>query len=317
MHRREFLAAWGAAIAAANDRLPANKNVKWALSLALWTHFKPGPVEAIFDVMKDTGFTGVRVIGNPQLAKIWNTTPAHIEKELSKRKLRAAAIAFSGPLHAPDQRKKVLDDAKSSLEILKGMGGKHMVLFSPGRLTKPGVDVKAAFQEFCDRANQIGELAGAMGMTVGLHNHLDQMVEQGKEVDRFLARTDPKLIGFSPDTAHLHLAGINVVDFLTKHKARLRSVFDYKDAKWTTPTADFIDDNGRVYKKDSRQARFLNSIYDLGDGEINFPACHELLKSIEYKGWLCVDLDTARQGPRRSYERCGAYIVNKLEPIYR
>jgi sugar phosphate isomerase/epimerase len=320
MRRRDLLAGWSAALSAASltaGPLPANKNVKWALSLALWMHFKPTPIESIFDIMKDTGFMGVRLIGNPQLAKNWNTTPAIFERELSKRKLRAAAIAFSGPLHVPDQRKKVLDDARASLEILKGMGGKHMVLFSPGRLTKPGVDVKAAFGEVCERANQIGELAGSMGMTVGLHNHLDQMVEQQREIDRLLNRTDAKLVGFSPDTAHLHLAGINVLDCLTKHKSRLRGVFDYKDARWTTPTADLVEDNGRVYKKDSRQARFLSSIYDLGDGEINFPACHELLKSIEYKGWLCVDLDTARQGPRKSYERCGGYIVSKLEPIYK
>ena len=47
-----------------------------------------------------------------------------------------------------------------------------------------------------------------------------------------------------------------------------------------------------------------------------FPACHRVLKSIQFKGWLCVDLDIARKGPRASYERCGAYVVNKLEPIY-
>jgi len=54
----------------------------------------------------------------------------------------------------------------------------------------------------------------------------------------------------------------------------------------------------------------------LGDGEIDFPACHRVLKNIKFKGWICVDLDTAREGPRKSYERSGAYVVNKLEPIY-
>jgi sugar phosphate isomerase/epimerase len=318
MRRRELLAAGGAALAAASSPLPANKNVKWALSLALWMRFKPTPVESILDLMKETGFIGVRIIGNPQLAKNWNTTPAILGRELRKRNLRAAAIAFSGPLHVPDQRKKVLDDARASLELLKGLGGRHMVLFTPARLQdKPGAEVKAAFQEVVERANQVGEIAGAMGMTVGVHNHLDQMVEQGREIDRFLSRTDPKLVGFSPDTAHLHLAGANVLDVMKKHRDRIGGSMDYKDAKWTAPTSDFTDENGRVYKKDSKQARFLNSIYDLGDGEVNFPGCQEILKSLEYKGWLCVDLDMARQGPRKSYERCGAYVVNKLEPIYK
>ena len=30
-------------------------------------------------------------------------------------------------------------------------------------------------------------------------------------------------------------------------------------------------------------------------GEIDFPACHRALKSIGFKGWICVDLDTARE----------------------
>ena len=77
-----------------------------------------------------------------------------------------------------------------------------------------------------------------------------------------------------------------------------------------------VEDSGKVNPKDSGTARFLSSIYDLGDGEIDFPGCHRVLKDISYRGWLCVDLDTARQGPRTSYERSGAYVVNKLEPIY-
>jgi sugar phosphate isomerase/epimerase len=100
-----------------------------------------------------------------------------------------------------------------------------------------------------------------------------------------------------------------------KYKNRLMFA-DYKDARWTTPDADFVEGNGKVRPKDSEDAKFLSSIYDLGDGEIDFPGCHRVLKSIGYQGWLCVDLDTARRGPRASYERSGAYIVNKLEPIY-
>ena len=60
----------------------------------------------------------------------------------------------------------------------------------------------------------------------------------------------------------------------------------------------------------------LKAIFDLGDGDIDFPACHRVLKSIEFKGWLCVDLDIARKGPRASYEGCGQYVVDKLESIY-
>ena len=41
-----------------------------------------------------------------------------------------------------------------------------------------------------------------------------------------------------------------------------------------------------------------------------------VLKSVDYRGWICVDLDTSRLGPLADFKRCGDYIVNKLEPIY-
>jgi len=148
----------------------------------------------------------------------------------------------------------------------------------------------------CECYNQLGSVAGEMGFRAGLHNHMGQMVQDEAEVDRCMAMTDPKLFSFSPDTAHLYLAKIDVVKTLAKYKDRLM-MMDYKDAR---QVSDKLQDN----------------IFDLGDGEIDFPGCHRVLKSMAYKGWICVDLDTARKGPRVSYERCGAYVVDKLEPIY-
>ena len=60
-----------------------------------------------------------------------------------------------------------------------------------------------------------------------------------------MAMTDPKLFAFSPDTAHLHLGGSDVVGMFEKYKNRLMFM-DYKDARWTTPTADVHLDNGRM-----------------------------------------------------------------------
>ncbi len=122
---------------------------------------------------------------------------------------------------------------------------------------------------------------------------MGQIVQTTEEVDRCMAMTDPKLFSFSPDTAHLYLADCDVVKTIDKHKSRLM-LLDYKDARKTSD-------------------KFLDNIFDLGDGDVDFPGCHRVLKSIGFKGWLCVDLDIARKGPRASYERCAEYVVNKLE----
>ena len=99
-----------------------------------------------------------------------------------------------------------------------------------------------------------------------------------------------------PDTAHLYLAGIDPPKSIGQHKGRLM-LLDYKDARHV---------GERSCRTTSSSWATARSTFRPG----------RILKSIAYKGWICVDLDTARKGPRASYERCGAYVVDKLEPIY-
>jgi inosose dehydratase len=312
--RRAFLASLTATLASAAKSLPANRNIKWGLSAGLWSHYPASAFTDILDVMRDTGFIGVRLTGFPGILKTYSLTASQLEKEVSKRNLYVATISFGGPVNDPAQHKKVVENAREAMRFLQTFGAKHLVVFPPGRV-KPGQDVAAAFRAMCTGFNLIGEAAGEMGFQAALHNHLDEMVQGPEEVDQCMAMTDPKLFNFAPDTAHLHLGGSDVVKMYEKYKQRL--VFmDYKDARWTTPKSDLTLPNGRTHKKESPEAKFFESIYDLGDGDIDFAACHRILKRIRYKGWICVDLDRTRNGPRASYERCGAYIVDRLEPIY-
>ena len=317
MNRRAFLAqlsTLSAAVANAAGRLPANRNVKWAVSLALWSHLPPCPFTDILDVMKETRFLGMRITGLDGFLQRYKLTLAGLHRELSRRDLHIVTISFGGPLHDPAQREKVLESARNAMKFLADFGANHLVVFPPGRgnlqATPPEV-----MREIATRCNQIGELAGEMGFTAGLHNHLGEMVQTQAEVDQFMSMTDPKLFGLSPDTAHLHLAGCNVVSTVKRYKNRIRFM-DYKDAKWTTPAQDWVEWNGKALPRESPEARFFASIYDLGDGEVDFPGCHRILKDVKYRGWICVDLDTARRGPFISYQRSGAYIVRVLEPIY-
>ena len=317
MNRRTFLAhlaICSTAVASSAARLPANRNIKWALSLALWNQLAPCSFTDILDVMKDTGFPGIRLTSFNSFFQRYNLTLAQLHREVSRRNLNIATISWGGPLHDPTQRAKVLDSARDAMKFLADFGANHLVVFSPARVSEPATPPEV-LRELAKGCNQVGELAGKMGFTAGLHNHLGEMVQTPEEVDQFMSMTDPKLFGLSPDTAHLHLAGCHVVSTFERYKHRIRFL-DYKDAKWTTPAQDWREGNGKVLPKDSSQARFLASIYDLGDGEVDFPACHRILREVEYRGWICVDLDTARRGARRSYQRSGAYIVRELEPIY-
>ena len=292
MTRRTSLALFAAALTRAANRLPANKNIKWALGANLWNSFPRVPFTDILDVMRDTGFIGIRLTQFPQILKTYDITAAQMRAEAEKRGCHVITISFNGPTHDPARHKDVLASAKTAMTFLRDFDAHHLVVFPPNRTNL----TDAGFKAMCDCFNQIGALANDMGFRAGLHNHMDEMVQTADEIDRCMAMTDPKLFHFSPDIAHLYLADCDVPKTLEKHKSRLM-LLDYKDARHVT-------------------GKIKDDVFDFGDGNIDMPACHRVLKSINFKGWICADLDVARKGPRASYEHCAQYVVEKLEPIY-
>src|SRR5260370_5209450 len=275
--RRTLLAGLAGSLAMAASRPPANKYVRWALGSNLWNSFPPVPFTEILDVMRDTGFIGIRLTQFPGILTNYNITQAQLEKEVSTRNLQIVTISFNGPTHDPSQLPKILTDARTAMNFLKNFGAHHLVVFSPSRRAK-GADSPDAFANMCTAFNRIGDAAGELDFRAGLHNHLNQMVENTVEMARCMALTDPKVFHFSPDTAHVHLAGGDMVSVLDKYRDPVMLI-DYKDAR-----REGLD----------KQA-FVPNIFDLGDGEIDFPGCHRILKSMAYKGGLCVDLDIARK----------------------
>lgn len=109
--RRNFIASLSllpAALASAENLLPANRNIKWALSSALWNYFPAVPFTSMLDVMKDTGFIGVRLAGFPRVVEQYGLTQVQMLQELSKRNLHVVTISWNGALEDPTQRQKTI-----------------------------------------------------------------------------------------------------------------------------------------------------------------------------------------------------------------
>src|SRR5579864_9799479 len=113
--RRTALALFASTLARAADRLPANKNVKWALGSNLWNYFPRVPFTDILDVMKDTGFIGLRVTQFPQILKTYDITAANMQKEAEKRGCRIVTISFNGAAHDPARRAEVVGNARTAM----------------------------------------------------------------------------------------------------------------------------------------------------------------------------------------------------------
>src|SRR5258708_19170481 len=115
MTRRETLALLAATLARAAGKLPANRNVKWGLGSNLWNYFPRVPFTDILDVMKDTGFVGLRLTQFPQILKTYGITAAQMEREASRRGCKIVTISFNGPAQCRARRTETIANAKAAM----------------------------------------------------------------------------------------------------------------------------------------------------------------------------------------------------------
>ena len=119
MTRRAALALLAAGLGRTAGRIPANRNVKWGLGSNLWNYFPRVPFTDILDVMKDTGFIGIRLTQFPQILKTYDITAAQMQKEATKRGCQIITISFNGPAHDPARHGEVVANAKTAMTFLK------------------------------------------------------------------------------------------------------------------------------------------------------------------------------------------------------
>ena len=131
MKRRDFLMATAASLAALRERIeaaapPDTKNIRWAVSMFLWTSTQWTETAHNFtdmlDVIKDTGFEGLRLTGWPKSLETYGMPVARLEKELSKRDLHIATLSFGGPADDPSQHAAIEKRAHEACKLLKDFG---------------------------------------------------------------------------------------------------------------------------------------------------------------------------------------------------
>ena len=317
MNRRAFLAStvrrrWHRAAA----QLPANKNVKWALSLGLWNHFKPVAVHR--HSRRDARH---RLHRHPP-----DRFPALPRRPTTSRRprwRRRSPSATCTCARSPSAARRTIrrSTPKSSptraraMKFLQEIRGQR-----PGgrfrRRAAPGADIDARLRRHVRLlttawASWRAKWAFAPACTITWTKMVEKAAGDRSHHGHDRSQAVLVLARYRAPAPGRSQRGGDVQEIQTPpdlHGLQGRPL-DHARSRLRR-------DNGKVHPKDSTEAKFFSSIYDLGDGEIDFPACHRILKAIAYKGWICVDLDTARKGPRASYERMRRVRCEEAEPIY-
>lgn len=182
--------------------------------------------------------------------------------------------------HLSDNPAKDFEDTKRYVRFMRGIGATHLnlqaAMWNEAPLNRPTDAARVRY--YAEAAGHIGAYCAEHGITACFHPHANTHVFTEGEIDMLLDETDPRSVSLCPDTAHLTLAGMDVVHAFERYLPRIGYVH-LKD----------VDPDPIAYA-----AWPMDSFCELGLGTVDFRGVHRVLTAGGYDGVLCVELDKPR-----------------------
>jgi inosose dehydratase len=278
--------------------MAAAPRIRWAQGFLLWRNFKDQTLtlqDALND-LRNVGSDGIEFSPVANELEKYGLIESACKQLMAERKLSLAGNYFSAPFHDLTKRDEILAEAEKRFSLLKAFNAKNIIIGPTG--IPANANRNQLIKQQASLLNEIGKRANAQGLQIGIHPHLNTLVETPAEIDLAMEMTDARYVGLSADTGHIHLAGGNVVAILRKHKTRL-NYFHFKDGVRPFTRPDFKP-----------------NLRELGKGEVDFPGVMRLLKEIRFSGWVNIEQDATTLTPRESSRVSMEYVNKTLKPIY-
>ena len=146
-----------------------------------------------------------------------------------------------------------------------------------------------------------------LDMQLGVHAHLNSQLQTQHEVEYIMANTDPKYVGLVIDTGHITMAGMDPLALAKKYGKRVLE-YHLKDTK--------SEDRGGTKNVPGPEVNQMKNpfFFPLGEGGVDFVGLKAYLDSMEWRGFLNVELDTSPwRPPQESAKISATYIQNVLK----
>ncbi len=267
----------------------------------------------VIDEMQQTGFAGTE-LGD------WGfmpTDPATLKTELTRRNLALIASWVTAALIEPHGRADSAERAVRAAHLLSAVAGDSPVivvgdnLFAyearnkiVGRVTPADSMSAEQWQIFVDGVHHIARrVKEETGLRTVFHPHCSTWIEAPHEIAKLLDLTDPELVDLCLDTGHYRFGGGDPVQAVRRHADRIRHVH-FKDCH--PAVAAQARESGWEYNFAVGKGLFC----ELGQGEVDFAAVLNELKSINYQGWVVVEQDVlpSMGTPKEAAQRNRQYL---------
>jgi inosose dehydratase len=205
--------------------------------------------------------------------------PGELRSRLNDAGLSMLAVYSGGNFIFPEILPEELWRIKKAADLAASMGAEHLVVGGGAKRTVPATDEDYA--RLAAALDQVADLAEERGLLAHYHPHLTTMAEAPEQVRKVFASSR---ICFCPDTAHLFAGGGDPAKLILEHASRIKY----------------------VHLKDFRRDPF--AFLPLGEGELDMNAILQALNTINYTGWIAVELD-AYHDPKAGAEISMRYLT--------
>lgn len=226
------------------------------------------------------------------------TDPDALRGELARRGLTMIGSWVTVRLSDEAYHQRGIEQALRVARLLAEVGGPEAIINiggdhgaselrrnNTGRITpEHGLDERG-WRILVRGAERVAEaVRRETGLRSTLHPHGATWVETPDEIEVFLERSDPELLGICFDTGHYALGGGDPVEGIRRHRDRIRLVHfkDFDPAVLARGSEQNLDYQGLIG---------AGVFSELGRGSVDFAGVLEALREIGYHGWIVVEQD--------------------------
>ncbi|NEC91027.1 sugar phosphate isomerase/epimerase [Streptomyces sp. SID12501] len=249
----------------------------------------------VMDALAEAGVTGIELTFAPgdieSALRAFGSAPA-FRRELTARGLSVVS-AFIADSDAPGWRDggnltAIVADAERRAAFLADVGAELLVAGLPMRTTygtRPPFFVDAAYMtRMADIAHTVGEAVAQHGVKLAFHTESNSTLWYERDIDLFMALTDPRYVWLCPDSCHIALGGGDPVAVAHRHSQRI-ALAHWKDAVGPIDVELTIDDT--VF---AQQQPYMT---ELGTGIVDWRAWADAMSRTPGSGTVLIELDEA------------------------
>lgn len=236
--------------------------------------------------------------------------------------LKPAPGYFSADYWRAEQHKEIVTQARQLARFHREAGCREMYVATggwsgytgrrgyhrgqvAGRVSPEDGLTEDEWAIFCSTLRDVCEATLEEGVRSCFHNHVGSVIESAEEFERLLSSLPEELLSLGPDTGHLAWAGVDPVAFCKKYASRIRTIH-LKDVDLGVREEGVR--SGWDYDIFCQNHLFT----ELGDGDVDFPALIEVLKTAGFDGWVIVETDVPRRASMFESNRVSREYLRRL-----